>query len=119
MEKFVRSEKGFWIGSLWAAQQNMIDRANKRSGKFLTITDNKTGLRMLIYKIGCDGIYYDEDGQQFVIDSASICLIPLELVEDTNFKGRIFEGAGAASMDYFGEDMFGFTLPSGKTLVLS
>ena len=118
MEMSITSKKGFWIGDLWATTQKMIDLVTKSGTQFSKVTDPDSGLSLLCYKTGIDDVYYDEEGREYIIDSASVCLIPLELLDDTPEGGHIFYGGGRASMEPY-DEMFFFDLPSGQRIELS
>lgn len=118
MLNIIESDKGFYIGDpCYVLSENVYsniwgDRYCFKDGK---ITDPTSGFSFAAEGTAYgDGSYFDEDNNEYSVDSGTLALIPLELVEKHKnlYLGRTIEEQGEASMDVT-QGKFRFDMPSG------
>ncbi len=64
-----------------------------------------------------DGSHYDDYGREYVCDTASLALIPMEYVSVKTELGYFFNCPGTAEF-LWEDDVFTITLPTGETRVI-
>lgn len=64
-----------------------------------------------------DGSHFDNHGREYLCDTASIALIPMELVSYENEPGHYFICPGTARF-IWEDDVFNITLPTGEIIVI-
>lgn len=85
------------------------------------VKEPKTGMRFAVHGTAYgDGTYYGSDGNEFGVDSGTLALIPLELVEkrDGIDFGGLYLGAGKAEFSE-NDGMFCVVLPDGNTFTVN
>ncbi len=66
---------------------------------------------------GRDGAHFDNHGREYICDTASIALIPMEHVSCENEPGHYFTCPGSAQF-VWEDDKFEITLPTGEVLII-
>lgn len=64
-----------------------------------------------------DGSHFDNHGREYICDTASIALIPMEHVSHKNEPGHYFFCPGTA-LFIWEDDVFKITLPTGEIIMI-
>ena len=122
----VRSNKGFYIGDISYVlsndvYQNFWGAKYKFADGYFTVDP----IRDLAFAVAAtaygtaygDGVYYDNEGNEYPISAGNIGLVPLELAaKERGLRlGQVFLAPGVASFHYF-EGIFTIGLPKDQLI---
>ena len=100
---FIRSDKGFFVGDISYVLSNRLYH-----GLLGDEMDYPTG----VIHISGDGVFVDNHGNRYCVDSGMLGIVPLELVKDERPDiGLIVPTAGAAWFSHDFDGVFDFYVP--------
>ncbi|MBR6982173.1 MAG: hypothetical protein IKH75_01345 [Ruminococcus sp.] len=115
----VHSDKGFYIGDICYALCDEIyygiwNKVHHFDDGCFEVPEKGYSFGVGSTAYG-DGLYTDEEGNQYGVDAGVIGIVPLELCDKGTSGGTVVETPGDA-MFYAFEGKFKFSLPGGKEI---